>query len=164
MRISIDPFSRESIDAAAKLVKQYKKDFVTKEKEFVRRLAEIGVSVAQAGYSTAVDYNRSSGITVSMKPTATGYEVKADGELVGFIEFGTGIRNREWDSSGMEYVPPRHGTYGKGHGAQPYGWWYYPHPGAAAEHTYGEMPVEAMRLARDEMIERVMQIAREVWK
>lgn len=164
MKIVIDPFDKKSIDAAVKMVQQYEKDFEAKEQEFVRRLAEIGVSVAQVGYSTAVDYAESSGIKVYLEKTPSGYSVKADGEKVGFLEFGTGIRNREWDNTGMEYTPPKHGTYGKLRGAQEWGWWYYPQDRAEAVHTYGEMPVEAMRLARDEMIERVTQIAREVWK
>lgn len=164
MRIVINPFDKESLNAAANLLKQYQKDFAVKEKEFVKRLAELGVAVAETGYSVAAEYDRTSGITVSMEKTPNGYSVKADGELVGFIEFGTGIRNREWDNTGMDYTPPKHGTYGKGHGARPSGWWYYPHEGASAVHTYGDMPVEAMRLARDEMIEKVTQIAREVWR
>lgn len=164
MKIVIDPFNPKSIDAAIAQVKQYKKDFEEKEREFTRRLAEIGVTVAQAGYATAVDYYESSGITVRLEKNDRGYSVLAEGEIVGFVEFGTGIRNREWDNTDMDYTPPAHGTYGKGHGAQPWGWWFVPHDGAAAIHTYGEVPVEAMRLARDEMVARVIQVAREVWR
>lgn len=163
MNIVIDPFDTKSIDTAYKMIKQYKKDFLAKEREFIRRLAEIGVSVASAGFTTA-DYDGVNDVVVSMEKTATGYSVVASGETVGFIEFGTGIRNPEWDNSGMEYTPPAHGTYGKGQGANPHGWWFKQNNGGRAKHTYGNVPAEAMRTARDEMVEQVTRIAREVWR
>jgi hypothetical protein len=163
MKLVINPFDRKSVDAALKAVRQYKKDFEAKEQEFVRRLAEIGVRVAQAGFSTA-DYDGVNDVTVSMEKTAKGYTVVASGETVGFIEFGTGVKYPEWDNTGMEYTPPAHGTYGKGQGKNHWGWWFKGSEGAAAQHTFGNPPAEAMLTARNEMIERVTQIAREVWK
>ena len=56
MKIRIDPFDKSSIDSAIKQVKAYKKDFLAKEKLFVKRLAEIGVSVATTGFAVA-DYD-----------------------------------------------------------------------------------------------------------
>lgn len=163
MKIVINPFDTKSIDAAYKMVKQYKKDFLEKEREFVRRLAEIGVSVAQSGFTTA-DYDGINDVVVRLEKTANGYSVVASGESVGFIEFGTGVRNPEWNNSGMEYTPPAHGTYGKGQGANPHGWWFKQNDGGRAKHTYGNAPAEAMRTARDEMVEQVTRIAREVWR
>ena len=64
----------------------------------------------------------------------------------------------------MDYTPPAHGTYGKGQGKNPWGWWFKVGEGATAKHTFGNAPANAMRTARDEMVERVIQIAREVWK
>lgn len=164
MKIVINPLDPKSIAVAQKMIEQYKTDFERKEKLFLERLAELGVTVARTGYSLASDYNEGSEITVSLQKTANGYSVIAAGRPVGFLEFGTGIRNREWDNSGMDYTPPPHGSYGQGKGKNPKGWWFYPHEGAAAVHTYGEMPVEAMRLARDEMVQNVIRIAREVWR
>ena len=164
MKIVIDPFDPKSVATALEQVQQYKKDFLAKEQEFVRRLAEIGVRVAQAGFSTA-DYDGANDVVVSMVQTGNGYSVVASGETVGFIEFGTGIKYPEWDNTGMDYTPPKHGTYGKGHGADldkqgnPKGWWF-----ASGRHTYGNLPAEAMRTARDEMVENVTRIAREVWQ
>ena len=163
MKIVIDPFDKKSIDAAYQMVRQYKNDFALKEQEFVRRLAEIGVQVAQSGFSIA-DYDGVNDVVVNMVKTSNGYSVVASGEAVGFIEFGTGIRNPEWDSSGMDYTPPAHGTYGKGRGKNPWGWWFKPSDGVAATHTFGNHPAEAMSTARDQIVERVMQIAREVWR
>jgi hypothetical protein len=163
MKIVIDPFNQKSIDAAIRMVDQYKKDFEVKVTEFTRRLAEIGVSVASVGFSTA-DYDGVNDVVVSMEKTATGYNVVASGKAVGFIEFGTGVRYPEWDGDGLGYTPPPHGSYGKGQGKNPYGWWFRSSEGAVARHTYGNQPAEAMLTARNQMIERVTAIAREVWK
>lgn len=163
MKIVINPFDKNSINAAVKQLKQYEKDFRQKENEFVRRLAEIGVRTAQTGFSTA-DYDGVNDVVVSMVKTKDGYSVVASGETVGFIEFGTGVKYPEWDNTGMEYTPPAHGTYGKGQGKNPWGWWFKGSDGATARHTYGNQPAEAMLSARNEMVEQITQIAREVWK
>lgn len=163
MKIVINPYDTKSINAAIKQIEQHKKDFLVKEQEFVRRLAEIGVSVASAGFATA-DYDGVNDVTVTLEHRGNKAAVVASGETVGFIEFGTGIKYPEWDNSGMEYTPPKHGTYGKGQGANPHGWYFSLSPGAKAIHTYGNPPAEAMRTARDVMVERVIQIAREVWR
>jgi hypothetical protein len=162
MKIVINPYDPASIKKAIKEVRQYKKDFLAKENLFVKRLAEIGVSVASTGFSLA-DYDGNNDVQVTMTQSGTSAAVIAFGETVGFIEFGTGVRYPEWDNAGMEYTPPRHGTYGKGHGARPKGWYFKPGEGAA-QHTYGNQPAEAMKTARDVMIAKVTQIAREVWK
>ena len=145
------------------MVAKFKRDFEEKEQEFIRRLAEIGVRVAQSGFATA-DYDGVNDVVVTMVKTSNGYSVVASGETVGFIEFGTGVKYPEWDNTGMEYTPPKHGTYGKGQGKNPHGWWFRQNDGGRANHTYGNQPAEAMLTARNEIIERAMQIAREVWK
>lgn len=163
MKIVINPFDKKSIAKAEELVKQYKRDFEAKEQEFTRRLAEIGVHTATTLFHVA-DYDGSKDVTVYLEKTDRGYAVVAAGSTVGFLEFGTGIRNREWDGKDLGYTPPPHGTYGKGHGKQPWGWWFKPNEGGKAIHTYGNPPAEAMLTARDNMIMYVTQIAREVWK
>ncbi len=163
MRIVINPFDKKSIENAERIVWQYKTDFEVKEQEFLRRLAEVGVSVASAGFSMA-DYDGVNDVVVSMEKTATGYSVIASGETVGFIEFGTGVRYPEWSGEDVEYTPPPHGSYGKGQGKNPWGWWFRGSEGAVAQHTYGNMPAEAMLMARNQMIEQVIAIAREVFR
>ena len=163
MKIVVDPFDKTSINAAIEAVKQYERDFQKKEVEFVRRLKEIGVSVAESGFALA-DYDGVNDVLITETQNGSRARVIAYGETVGFIEFGTGVKFREYDSSSTEYTPPKHGTYGKGKGKNPHGWFYKQGEGAAARHTYGNPPAEAMLAARDEMIQRVTEIAREVWK
>ena len=162
MRIVIDPFDKKSIDTAVKELVRYKKDFGVKETEFIRRLKELGVSVAEAGFATA-DYDGLNDVLIAETQSGGRAAIIAYGETVGFIEFGTGVRYPEWDGNGAPYTPPKHGTYGKGKGANPKGWWFSTSPGSA-QHTYGNPPAEAMLTARNAMIERVVQIAREVWR
>ena len=163
MKITIDPFDKKSIDSAVKTLERYKKDFLRKETEFIRRLKELGVSGASVGFATA-DYDGVNDVLIAETQNGPRAVVIAYGETVGFIEFGTGVKFREYDSSSTEYTPPKHGTYGKGRGKNPHGWYFKQNEGAAARHTYGNPPAEAMLAARDEMIQRVTQIAREVWK
>lgn len=163
MKIVINPFDKKSIDAAIKQLKQYEKDFQKKETEFIRRLVEIGVSVATVGFATA-DYDGVNDVLIADTQNGSRAAVIAYGETVGFIEFGTGVNNPEWDNTGMEYTPPAHGTYGKGRGKNPHGWYFKQSEGGMARHTYGNPPAEAMLTARDRMIESVIQVAKEVWK
>lgn len=163
MRIVIDPFDKASIDRAVEQVTQYAKDFNAKETEFIRRLKELGVSVAEAGFATA-DYDGVNDVLISEKQLGNRAAIIAYGETVGFIEFGTGVKFREWNGGDADYTPPAHGTYGKGQGKNPHGWWFNQHDGIKARHTYGNPPAEAMLEARNSMIEQVVAIAREVWK
>ena len=172
MKIVINPFDPKSITAAIQQVNRYEKEFAAKEREFIRRLKELGVSVATTGFALA-DYDGVNDVLIAETQSGTRAAVIAYGETVGFIEFGTGVKFQEYDSAGLDYKPPAHGTYGEGKGANPGHWWFNPghtNPsdkklgGATAVHTYGNPPAEAMLTARNTMIEQVTAIAREVWK
>ena len=163
MKIVIDPFDKKSITAAIKQLERYEKEFRAKEEEFVRRLTEIGVSVAQTGFAMA-DYDGINDVLIAETQNGPRAAIIAYGETVGFIEFGTGVKFREYNSSSAEFTPPPHGSYGKGKGANPKGWFFKQHEGSAARHTYGNPPAEAMLAARDVMAERITRIAREVFK
>ena len=162
MKITVNPYDIKSINNALKQIEVYRQDFERKEQEFVRRLAEIGLSVARTGFQLA-DYDGEKDVVVSMNQTGTQATIVASGQTVGFIEFGTGIRYPEWSGDDTDYTPPQHGTYGKGKGQSPHGWWFTANAGSS-HHTYGNMPAEAMLTARDRMVEQVLRIAREVWK
>ena len=163
MKIVINPFDKKSINNAVKLIAQYEREFQQKEAEFIRRLKDIGVAVARSGFATA-DYDGVNDVLIAETQNGSQAVIIAYGETVGFIEFGTGVRYPEWSGAGASFTPPAHGTYGKGRGAQPHGWYFKQGEGTAARHTYGNPPAEAMLTARDTMIERVAQIAREVWR
>lgn len=163
MKIIIDPFDKKSINDAVQKLKLYEKDFAVKEREFVRRLKEVGVSVAEVGFAMA-DYDGTNDVLIAETQSGTRAAVIAYGTTVGFIEFGTGVKFKEYDSSSTEFTPPAHGTYGKGRGKNPKGWFFKEYDGGVARRTYGNPPAEAMLSARDVMAQRVAQIAREVWR
>ena len=163
MKITINPYDPKSIREAIRTLERYEKEFRAKETEFVRRLKEIGVSVAETGFSMA-DYDGVNDVLIAETQNGPRAAIIAYGETVGFIEFGTGVKFREYDSSDTDFTPPPHGSYGKGKGANPKGWFFTQSEGAAGRHTYGNIPAEAMLTARDVMVERVVQVAREVWK
>lgn len=163
MKITIDPFDSKSIREALRKLERYEKEFIAKEAEFVRRLTEIGVSVAETGFAMA-DYDGENDVLIAETQNGPRAAIIAYGQAVGFIEFGTGVKFREYDSSSTEFTPPPHGSYGKGKGANPKGWYFNQGEGAAGRHTFGNVPAEAMLTARDVMVERVIQVAREVWK
>ena len=163
MKITINPYDPKSIREAIRTLERYEKEFRAKETEFVRRLKEIGVSIAETGFSMA-DYDGINDVLIAETQNGPRAAIIAYGETVGFIEFGTGVKFREYDSSDTEFTPPPHGSYGKGKGANPKGWFFTQSEGAAGRHTYGNVPAGAMLTARDVMVERVVQIAREVWK
>ena len=163
MKITVDPLDSKSIREAIRKLEQYEKEFKVKETEFVRRLMEIGVSVAETGFAMA-DYDGINDVLIAETQNGSRAAIIAYGETVGFIEFGTGVKFREYNSSSTEFTPPPHGSYGKGKGANPKGWYFSQGIGAAGRHTFGNPPAEAMLTARDAMVERVAQVAREVWK
>ena len=70
MKIIIDPFDKASITKAIQLLKQYEKEFLVKEREFVRRLTEIGVSVAELGFSMA-DYDGTKDVLIAETQNGT---------------------------------------------------------------------------------------------
>ena len=163
MKISIDPFDKASINNAYQKLQQYEKDLKKKETEFVRKLTELGVTVASTGYSLA-DYDGENDVLIAHTQLEGRAAVIAYGSTVGFIEFGTGVKFREYNAAQSEFTPPPHGSYGKGKGASPYGWYFKQNEGAIGRHTYGNPPAEVMLAARDAMVERVVQIAREVFR
>lgn len=167
MKIVVDPYNKKSVREAINKLKAYQEDFSKKEALFVKRLAEIGVSVADGLYKVA-DYDGVKDVQVYMEQNGKTAKVIAYGKTVGFLEFGSGIKYPEWvdDSniSGRPFKPPKHGTYGKGQGKNPWGWWFNLHEGVDAVHTYGNPPAEAMLNARNEMVERVIEVAKEVWR
>ena len=112
MKITVDPFDKKSITAAIKKLERYEKEFKAKEAAFVRRLMEIGVSVAETGFALA-DYDGINDVLIAETQNGARAAIIAYGTTVGFIEFGTGVKFREYDSSSTEFTPPAHGTYGK---------------------------------------------------
>ena len=151
--------TNESIKAAMKELRRYKKWVTEKEAELRSRLAMMGATVASIQFSRAI-YNGSNDVTVRVDNTGSVAVIYAEGETVAFIEFGAGATYGYGHPQAGEFgVGP--GTYpdGKGHWDDPNGWWF-----GSGQHTYGNPPAMAMCSAVKEITENVTKIATEVFR
>ena len=154
--------SEESIKAAIKELKAYKRDIARKVEKLIDLMVQYGEDYAinQVGH---VD----SGETLS---SIHGYRDGNKGVIVAggnavWLEFGTGVRHNgsvggSPHPKGAEFGMTI-GEYGQGKGSNPSGWWYY--DGDKVKHTYGiEANLFMWRTARE--LERVApELAREVF-
>lgn len=150
--------TNESIGAAIKELRRYKKWIVKKEAELRSKLAMRGATVASIQFARAI-YNGSNDISVRVDNTGSVAVIYAEGQSVAFIEFGAGATYGYGHPQAGEFgVGP--GTYpdGKGHWDNPNGWWY-----GSGQHSYGNPPAMAMYTAVQEIVENVTEIAREVF-
>lgn len=162
MKLEINPFDSQSVDTAIKEVQRYQEWVQRKESQLRLRLATLGVSVASLEFRRAI-YNGSNDVTVRVDDDGSTATIIAEGSAVLFIEFGSGLKygGGHPEAGDFGYGP---GTYsdgpnGKGHWDNPKGWYY-----GSGQHTYGNPPARAMLDARDIMVERFTQIAREVFR
>lgn len=167
MKQIVIELSPESCKQAIKELKKYQKEIKPKLDEVCRRLAEIGCQAANAQYDLA---NKDSaetgngGVRAVVLPLSngSGYKIRAEGEDVYFIEFGTG------NSAGMFYgdglpktsVPVYPGSYSEQNDGQyaKLGYWFY--QGKIMSSTTVYMP---MYYAGKAIRENEKRIAQEVF-
>lgn len=156
--IVIDPLDAKSIKRAINELEKYKKWIVEKENDLRLRLAQMGATVASIAFSRAI-YNGVNDVSVRVDDTGSVAVIYAEGEAVAFIEFGSGAK--------YGYGHPEAGKFGAGPGTYPdgkgnwdneKGWWY-----GHNLHSYGNPPAMAMYQAREEIVEMITQMARQVF-
>ncbi len=161
MKKIVVPLSVDGIDRLQKELKKYQAWQQRKAKELAERLAMLGASTASIRFSRAV-YTGVKDANVSVVAAPNGYTVKADGESVLFIEFGSGVTYGSGHPEAQEFgMGP--GTYpnGKGHWDDPRGW-YLPKENGGM-HTYGNPPAMPMYEARKAIEQELPRIVREVF-
>lgn len=139
----------------------YRKWQEEKARELAERLASLGATVASIRFSRAV-YTGQKDVDVTVEELPNGYKVKADGESVLFIEFGSGVTYGYGHPEAGEFgMGP--GTYpdGKGHWDDPKGW-YLP-KSAGGGHTFGNPPAMPMYEARKAIEQELPRIVKEVF-
>lgn len=143
-------------------LKEYDKWLKKKSDELCKRLAEMGAVKASLNFARAV-YTGPEDHTITVEPRDGGYAVRASGETVLFVEFGTGL---------VGYGHPEEhgmgpGTYpGKGHWNDPKGW-YLPKDKQAKDgtkHTYGNPPNMPMYNTVKELEQELARVVREVFE
>lgn len=75
----------DTLGDALKDIKKFKKDLPKKVKELAEHLADVGVREAQK------TYGEGGAVSVTKVPTKNGYTILAEGSVVCFLEFGTGV-------------------------------------------------------------------------
>ena len=144
--------------------------------EFRHRLADIGEDTARREFAEA-EYPGTNDAVVSQEDRGKETVVAATGTAVMFIEFGTGIRNAPYPGE-LPAGVGRHGTYGKGQGANEKGWIYRGEAGTGEVYpvasrngrvregiwrTFGNPPACCMMNAANDMHQMVPHIAKEVF-
>ena len=155
------PLSESGIQKIQDELMVYRKWQEEKARELAERLAALGATVASIRFSRAV-YTGKKDVEVTVEELPNGYKVKADGESVLFIEFGSGVTYGYGHPEAGEFgMGP--GTYpdGKGHWDDPKGW-YLP-KSAGGGHTFGNPPAMPMYEARKAIEQELPRIDKEVF-
>ena len=156
------PLSESGIQKIQDELTVYRKWQEEKARELAERLAVLGATVASIRFSRAV-YTGKKDVEVTVEELPNGYKVKADGESVLFIEFGSGVTYGYGHPEAGEFgMGP--GTYpdGKGHWDDPKGW-YLP-KSAGGGHTFGNPPAMPMYEARKAIEQELPRIVKEVFR
>ena len=162
--IYVDPYDPSSYDAAIREIKAYKEWVKEKSMELCKRLADIGLSVAQIYF---IPSNGNTDVTLSVEPLNNGYMLRADGADVCFMEFGAGVTaGLGYDTS--QVTPPvdiSPGSWSEAHngpffksGGYPHGSWYY-----QGQQMNSIVPQMGMAHAVKEITQRIEQVAQEVF-
>lgn len=156
-----------NVREAITVLQQYKNSLPQKNREFLKRLAELGLEAADVSFQHA-QYDGTNDVEVSIRWESDGKVlVVASGQAVTFIEFGTGIVFPDNHPKADEMGAIR-GEYGEGHGSQRT-WGYYGDPGSNGKQlgdvvlTHGNPASRSMYEAGKTMRDRIMEIAKEVY-
>ena len=152
----------EDIARAVKELKQFKQEFLSKEKRLLEGLAEIGLKEASVRFTTAM-YDGINDVSVSLNPIGNGYAIMAEGSAVAFIEFGAGV----YHNTGEPYPNPRPngvvgiGEYGKGKGKQRA--WGYLDENNEVVITRGNPAAMPMWYASEDIKNSILRVVKEVF-
>ena len=163
-----------NVDKVIRQLENYKKTLKRKQKLLLKKLAEIGINIATTRFVSA-QYDGMNDVVVNSVPEWIGENkiaISAVGNSVLFIEFGTGVYHPETHPKANELGFPR-GVFGQGKGSHD-SWTYYGEAGSSGElvrksdkgdvmRTHGNPPARAMYDAAEEMKEKVLTIAKEVF-
>ncbi len=158
---------KEAIDK----IQAYKAYMEARNREFLRRLSELGVYVADVSFRHAQYDGTNDVVVVTRWEDDNKVLVVARGRAVTFIEFGTGVVYADDHPKAAEMGAVR-GGYGDGHGSQRT-WGYYGEPGTNGTSvpgkredlvlTHGNPASRSMYEAGKAMRDQIMKIAREVY-
>ena len=152
----------DDISRAIKELKDYKREFLEKEKRLLEGLAEIGLKEASIRFTTAM-YDGTNDVTVRLDKSGNGYVIVAEGKAVAFIEFGAGV----YHNTSEPYPNPRPdgivgiGEYGQGKGKR--NAWGYKNENDELVITRGNPAAMPMWYASEEIKNSVLKVVKEVF-
>ena len=171
----------KGLDRLVKRLENYAKDLDQKKRDFLERLADIGVNTAIIRFADA-EYDGTNDVVVERASwiNENTIAVRATGSSVLFIEFGTGVSFPEHPQA--DEFGYYHGMYGKGQGMNVNGWIYRGEQGThgmpvaikdkdgkvlgqkeGIYRTFGNPPARAMYEASKDMRNELLNIAKEVF-
>ncbi len=158
--IHIDIFDVKSIKDAEKELTAYSEEFKKKVDELMSRLSELARATAISRYAEGV-MDGNTDVTVSIEPIEHGFVLRADGEDVYFLEFGTGTAaGQGYDTSVI--APPVSiepwSWAGKDSKTAERGYWFYD-----GVKYFMTVPTMGMYHAVKEVETQLQQIANEVF-
>ena len=160
--------SQKSIQDAIKQLRSYQKSLVSKNEEFVRRLAELGIPVIDENIALAQgdsDKSHNTYIKINSFGDYTQATLVCEGKSLAFIEFGAGIHYNT--PAGTSPHPKGQdfgytiGSYGQGNGKNE-SWVYYADSGEWVR-SYGTEATMPVYKASVEIIQNIRRIAKEVF-
>lgn len=152
--ITINGFDPVSIRSAISELQAMQNKVERMGMSVCERLATLAATRASIEYARA-PYNGVNDVVVVAEPFDNGWRVRASGNAVLFIEYGSGATYGFGHPNPMGFGP---GTYpGKGHWADPKGWWY-----GHGLHSYGNPPAAAMYHAEQDVRSLAPSVVTEV--
>lgn len=167
-KISV-PLSVSGVNRAIKELEAYQKRIERKNKTFLNELAKIGIETATVTYGSGVVYDQKDRPTVIKTPTWVDDNtliIRAKGESIAFVEFGAGVfYNTPVGTSPHPLGSEKGftiGSYGEGRGEQEK--WGYRDSDGKLHFTNGQPSIPGMYKASQYMRDRVVEIAKRVFK
>ncbi len=161
--------SVDSIQKAIDEVERYKQRLISKNDEFVRRLAEVGIPVIDQRISAAQgdsDKNHNTYIRINSFGSYSQAVLVVEGKTILWIEFGAGIHYN--GAAGSSPHPKGQelgytiGSYGKGQGANDF--WFYTADTGESVMSHGTEATMPVYSAAVEIQRRIREIARQVFQ
>lgn len=165
-----------NISEAIKWLEDYGNSFAKKQKEFLQRIAEIGVEEAAIRFEHA-QYDGENDVVVNEPEWVNDNTiiVKASGSSILFIEFGTGVHYGTPEHEKAAEYDYERGGYGHHRGKHDF-WYYQGEPGTNGEEphdpnmaarglvfTHGNPANRCMWEASKKMRSELIRIAKEVF-
>ena len=163
LTIRMNGLDRHSVRNAINQLKEFQTDYDTKMQEVCERLAHLGEATASVEFAQA-EYDGTNDVSVVAEPFGNGWRVRASGNAVLFIEFGSGATKGYGHPEPQGYGP---GTYpGKGHWNDPKGW-VYGGIGSGKNRvplrSFGNRPAAAMYHAEQDIRAEIERVVSEVF-